>query len=478
MKPTIAIIGRPNVGKSTLFNRLTRTKAALVADQSGLTRDRHYGQGRVGEKPYIVIDTGGFEPIEDKGLLFEMAKQTKQAISEADAVIFLVDVRAGLLSQDIQIAQVLRAQQNSRIYLVVNKAEGMNAEIAKSEFYQLGLLGEPFVISANHGDGVRSLMDEILSSFPSEEEEPYSQHPYFVLVGRPNVGKSSLVNRIIGSERVITFDEAGTTRDSLFIDFKVAEKQYTIIDTAGVRKKGKVKDLIEKYSVIKTLRAIEQSNVVVLVIDASQPVSDQEVTLASFAQTSGKACVVIVNKWDLLVTKLAREQFREELCRKLYFWEYAEFLYVSALKGFKPDIILKAVERAYQSAFKKLSTPKLNRVLQACLEKQSPPEVGGFRPKLRYAHQGGSNPPLVVLHGNSLDKISASYTRYLAKNFIQAFQLKGTPIQIKCISSDNPFNREAAAKPLRRAVLSNRIANREKNKLSRKKKNRVSSKKG
>ncbi|MCV2503949.1 MAG: ribosome biogenesis GTPase Der, partial [Neisseriaceae bacterium] len=397
MKPTIALVGRPNVGKSTLFNRLTRSKDALVADEPGLTRDRHYGHGRVGDKPYIVVDTGGFEPIVDTGILHEMAKQTIQAIDESDVVLFLVDARTGLTAQDETIAQFLR-QKNRPVYLVINKAEGFDLAIVKSEFYELGI-GEPSVISASHGDGVKDLIDDVLEPFSDEPDDDFSHNPRFAVIGRPNVGKSTLVNAILGEDRVIAFDKAGTTRDSIFIDFEKNGQAYTVIDTAGVRKKGKVNETIEKFSVIKALKAIEESNVVVLVLDANQDIADQDATLAGFAAESGKACVIVVNKWDLL-DRYEREEVKKDLARKLYFLDYAPVHYISALKGGKVDLILRSVLTGYHSAFAKLSTPRIIRVLQASIEKQAPPQLSGFRPKMRYAHQGGSNPPVIVIHGN------------------------------------------------------------------------------
>lgn len=464
MKPTIVLVGRPNVGKSTLFNRLTRTKDALVADLPGLTRDRHYGHGKGASKPYLVVDTGGFEPVVDSGILFEMAKQTLQAVDEADAVIFLVDARAGLTPQDKMIANRLR-QSDSPVFIAVNKAEGMNRAVVTAEFYEMGLT-EPVVISGAHGEGVRDLIEEVLEHFPdAAEEEVANDHPVFAIIGRPNVGKSTLVNAILGEERVIAFDQAGTTRDSIHIDFERQGKPYTIIDTAGVRRRSKVDEAIEKFSVIKTMRAIEAANVVVLVLDAQQDIADQDATIAGFALEAGRALVVAVNKWDD-VTEERKVQIKKEIDRKLYFLDFAKFHYISALKERGIPDLFKSINQAYNAAMIKMATPKITRVLQSALERQQPARSGLIRPKMRYAHQGGSNPPIIVVHGNALQKISDSYTRYLVATFRKAFNLEGTPLRVQFKSSDNPFanvDNQANAGP-RRAQLSNRIAKKEEEK--------------
>lgn len=462
MKPTVALVGRPNVGKSTLFNRLTRTKDALVHDLPGLTRDRHYGHGKLGSKPYLVVDTGGFEPVVDSGILHEMAKQTLQAIDEADAVVFLVDARTGLTPQDKIIADRLR-QSPRPVFLAVNKGEGGNHAVLAAEFYELAL-GEPYVISGAHGDGVYHLMEEVLQHFPDAvEEEKDAKHPVFAVIGRPNVGKSTLVNAILGEERVIAFDMAGTTRDSIHIDFKRGSKPFTIIDTAGVRRRGKVEEAVEKFSVIKAMQAVEAANVAVLVLDAQQDIADQDATIAGFALEAGRALVVAVNKWDGIGEE-RREQLKRDIARKLYFLDFARFHYISALKEHGIDGLFASIQSAYDAAFIKMPTPKITRVLQSALERQQPARAGMVRPKMRYAHQGGMNPPVIVIHGNSLQHISDSYTRYLTQTFRKAFNLQGTPLRIRYNVGENPYEEGAEKtrnKPLRRAALSKRIAKRE-----------------
>ena len=464
MKPTLVLVGRPNVGKSTLFNRLTRSKDALVADFPGLTRDRHYGHGRVGDKPYLVVDTGGFEPVVDSGILYEMAKQTLQAVDEADAVIFLVDGRTGITAQDKLIANRLR-QSRVSVYVAVNKAEGMNRAVMAADFYELGL-GDPYVISSAHGDGVRDLIDEVLQEFPDDAQEKETPHPCFAIIGRPNVGKSTLVNAILGEERVIAFDEAGTTRDSVHIDFERNGEKFTIIDTAGVRRRGKVNEAIEKFSVIKTIQAIEDANVAVLVLDASQDIADQDANVAGFALEAGRALVLAVNKWDA-VSGERREVLKRDIARKLHFLDFAKLHYISALQSRGIGDLFTSVQAAYRAAMTKMPTPKITRVLQTAIERQAPPRSGSVRPKMRYAHQGGSNPPIIVIHGNALQHIPDAYTRYLTQTFRKAFALEGTPLRIQYQSGDNPFAEQG--KPTktapRRAALSNRIAKKEERKL-------------
>ncbi len=437
MKPTLVLVGRPNVGKSTLFNRLTRSRDAIVADQPGLTRDRHYGHGRLGRKPYLVVDTGGFEPLVKDGILHEMARQTEQAIAEADAVIFVVDGRTGMTPHDKEIANKLRRLERP-VFVAVNKAEGLNRGMAIAEFHELGL-GEPHAISAAHGDGVRALVDLALEEFPEPEaDEEKSEAIRVAICGRPNVGKSTLINTLLGEERVIAFDAPGTTRDAIEIDFEREGRQYVLVDTAGMRKRGKVFEQIEKFSVVKTLKAIEDANVVILMVDAQADVSDQDAHIADFVVQSGRALVVAVNKWDGL-DPYVREQTRTTLQRKLKFLDFAKFHFISARDNVGLPALFRSVDAAYAAAMAKLSTPRLTRVLADAVAKQAPARHGIFRPKPRYAHQGGSNPPIIVVHGNALDHIADSYRRYLEHTFREAFRLQGTPLRIQFVTSKNPY---------------------------------------
>ncbi len=445
MKPVIALVGRPNVGKSTLFNRLTRSRDALVADLPGLTRDRHYGEGRVGERPFLVIDTGGFEPVAKQGIMHEMAKQTRQAVAEADAVIFLVDGRQGLTPHDKTITDYLR-KSGRPVLLVVNKAEGMKYTTVSADFYELGL-GDPYVISAAHGDGVADLVEETLdhalATRPAQEEvdEKPETGIKLAIVGRPNVGKSTLVNALLGEERVIAFDMPGTTRDSIEIPFERDGKHYTLIDTAGIRRRGKVFEAVEKFSVVKTLQSISEANVVLLLLDAQQDISEQDAHIAGFILESGRALVVGVNKWDGL-TSDRRDEIKMDLERKLSFLTFAKFHFISALKSTGIGPLMKSVDSAYAAAMIKLSTPKLTRALEEAVEHQQPRRKGSIRPKLRYAHQGGQNPPVVVIHGNALEAIDDNYKRYLEKHFRDTFSLVGTPLRIQMKSGKNPFARD------------------------------------
>jgi GTP-binding protein len=437
MLPTIALVGRPNVGKSTLFNRLTKSRDALVADQPGLTRDRHYGHGRLGNRPFLVIDTGGFEPQAKDGIVHEMARQAEAAIAEADVLLFLVDCRTGLAPQDMVIAELLR-RTGRPLHLVVNKAEGMNRDVVAAEFHELGC-GEPRVISSAHGEGVRELLEFALADFPAVEAEvDDSGGPRVAIAGRPNVGKSTLVNTLLGEERMIAFDMPGTTRDAIATPFEKNGKNYTLIDTAGLRRKGRVFETIEKFSVVKTLQAIEAANVVVLMVDASQDISDQDAHIAGFCIEAGRALVLAVNKWDA-IDQYRREQVKQDITRKLNFLGFARVHYISALKGQGVSGVMQSVDKAYAAAMVKLTTPKLTRVLLDAVQKQSPPRHGNVRPKLRYAHQGGSNPPVVVIHGNALEHVPPAYVRYLEHVFVETFKLQGTPLRIQFKITKNPY---------------------------------------
>jgi GTP-binding protein len=437
MKPTIALVGRPNVGKSTLFNRLTRSRDALVADFPGLTRDRHYGNGRIGHKPYLLVDTGGFEPLITSGVMYEMARQSEQATYEADAIIFMVDGRGGITPQDRLIANKLRAL-NKPVYVAINKVEGVDKVIAISDFYELGLTNM-YPISATHGDGVHKLIDDVLRGFKSvKEEEVDSSKITFAVIGRPNVGKSTLVNTMLGEERVIAFDEAGTTRDSIYIDFERAEQKFTIIDTAGIRRKGRVTDKLEKFSVLKAIQAISEAQVVVLVLDAHLDIAEQDATIVGYALEAGKSIVVAVNKWDHL-TEERRQEIKQDIKDKLHFLDFAKYCFISALYKKGISELFEAIVAAYTSAFAKLPTPKLTRVLKEAVHRQPPAHKGNFRPKLRYAHQGGSNPPIIIVHGNSLQAVQKSYTKYLERSFRKVFDLVGTPLRIEYKNNENPY---------------------------------------
>lgn len=443
MLPTIVLVGRPNVGKSTLFNRLTKTRDALVADLPGLTRDRHYGRGLGASQPYLVIDTGGFEPTADTGILKEMAKQTLLAIDEADVIIFLVDARAGLTPQEFTIAQTLRKAQRP-VLLAVNKTEGMRKAIVSADFHELGM-GEPLSISSAHGEGVRDLIELALETIADKEietaESVNPDNPRIAIVGRPNVGKSTLVNALLGEDRVIAFDQPGTTRDSIEISLEKNGKQYTIIDTAGVRKRGKVFEAVEKFSVIKTMQAIEDANVAILVVDAKEGITEQDAHVAAYIVDAGRALVVAINKWDGLQDD-EREWIKREIDRKLQFLDFAKFHYISALRKKGLNELLGSVDIAFKAAMAKLATPQLTRVLGEATTQHQPPISRGIRPKLRYAHQGGSNPPIVVVHGNHVDGVKASYTRYLEGIFRKAFQLVGTPLRVQYHQGENPFDKQ------------------------------------
>ena len=463
MTPIVSLVGRPNVGKSTLFNRMTRSRDAIVADMPGLTRDRHYGMLRMADRPVIVVDTGGFEPVVDTGIVHQMARQTRQAIAESDVVVFVVDLRTGLSPQDLHIAAELR-KTGKPIILAVNKAEGRHGHPSLAEFHELGL-GEPLSISAAHGDSVSDLLDAIVAALPPADEEaevepdraeqhaeqtgaaaevaaypaPPRQHSLrLAIAGRPNVGKSTLVNALVGEERVIAFDMPGTTRDAIEVPFERDGRKFILIDTAGLRRKGKVFEAVEKFSVIKTLQAIEQANVVVLLLDATEGVSDQDAHIASFAVEAGRALVIAANKWDAVDT-YGRERLMVAVRQRLPFVSFARFHSISARTGSGLTGLMKSVVAAHAAAYRKLPTPKLTRAILEAVAQQQPPRAGAIRPKLRYAHQGGTNPPIIVIHGSALDRVPATYTRYLEGQLREKFDLTGTPMRVEYRSAHNPY---------------------------------------
>jgi GTP-binding protein len=439
VKPVLALVGRPNVGKSTLFNRLTRSRDALVHDLPGVTRDRHYGEGASGGRSFIAIDTGGLEPGTSEGIFVEMGRQAEQAIAEADAVLFIVDGRAGLTPGDRLIAEKLRRRKSS-VRVVVNKTEGMPAESAVAEFHELAL-GEPAAISAAHGEGVRELLDAVLEKFPedrSAEEPTVGKHPRVAVVGRPNVGKSTLVNALVGEERVIVFDEPGTTRDAIEVPFERGGRRYTLVDTAGVRRRGRTGAPLEYFSIVKALQAIEAANVAILVLDATEGVTEQDAHVAGYILERGRAVVIAVNKWDG-AGREARARMKQELAWKLGFLGFADVHTISARQGKGLGPLMRSVDAAYAAAMARLPTPKLTRAMMAAVERQAPPKTGLIRPKLRYAHQGGINPPRIVIHGNALDRVPDSYRRYLEGYFRSAFKLAGTPLAIELRTGRNPY---------------------------------------
>ncbi len=461
MLPVVALVGRPNVGKSTLFNRLTRTRDALVADFPGLTRDRKYGQANYDGYQFIVIDTAGVHG-DEEGIDAEMAEQSLRAIDEADVVMFMVDAREGITAADMGIAQHLR-KINKKAYIVANKIDGIDANAAQADFYELGL-GEVYGIAAAHGRGVEQLLqrcfDPLLETYPDiavvepeldENGQPigsealehdqidYDKLPLkLAIVGRPNVGKSTLTNRILGEERVVVFDMPGTTRDSIYIPMERDGREYILIDTAGVRRRGRIDETVEKFSVIKTLQAIEDANVVISVIDAHETVSDQDLNLIGFALNAGRSIVIAVNKWDGLSND-HREEIKRELDRRLGFVDFARVHFISALHGSGVGNLFGSVLEAYASASARVGTSKLTRIMEAAVEDHQPPLVSGRRVKLKYAHAGGYNPPRVIVHGNQVDRLPNSYKRYLMNYFRKSLEIMGTPIKIEFRESENPF---------------------------------------
>jgi len=442
MNPVIALVGRPNVGKSTLFNRLTKSRDAIVADFAGLTRDRHYGNGKHGKQPYIVIDTGGFEPDAASGIYHEMAKQTQQAVAEADVVVFVVDARAGVSAQDHDIARYLR-RLGKPCVLVANKAEGMTQGVQLGEFFELGL-GEVVAVSAAHGQGIRTLLDSALEPLhldpDADEAAPVDTSVIKLSVaGRPNVGKSTLINTWLGEERLVAFDLPGTTRDAISVPFERNGQRFELVDTAGLRRKGQVFEAIEKFSVVKTLQAIESSSVVLLLIDATQGVTDQDAHIAGYILDSGRAVVIAVNKWDA-IDEYQRELVKRSLETRMGFLKFATVHFISARKRQGLGPLWDSIGQAHRSANCKMPTPVLTRLLLESVQFQTPKKTGMYRPKLRYAHQGGMNPPIIVIHGNSLEHVSESYKRYLEGRFRKEFNLVGTPLRIEMKSATNPYS--------------------------------------
>lgn len=443
MKPVLALVGRPNVGKSTLFNRLTRSRDAIVADHAGLTRDRHYGNAHHGKLEFIVVDTGGFEPDAADGVVREMGKQTRQAVAEADVVLFVVDAREGLSAQDHGIAVFLRRLGKACV-LVANKAEGMTDGSRVAEFFELGL-GEVHPVSASHGQGLRSLLDQALAPYlAAPDEEPAHQEDKnagaikLAVAGRPNVGKSTLINTWLGEERLVAFDQPGTTRDAITVPFERHGQRFELIDTAGLRRRGKVFEAIEKFSVVKTLQAITSANVVLLLIDATQGVTDQDAHIAGYILESGRAVVLAINKWDV-VDEYQRELVKRSVETRLPFLKFAALHLISARKRQGLGPLWTSIAQAHKAANCKMSTPILTRLLLEAVQFQSPKRSGMFRPKLRYAHQGGMNPPVIVVHGNSLEHVTDAYKRFLEGRFRKEFNLVGTPLRIEMKTSHNPY---------------------------------------
>jgi len=457
MLPVIALVGRPNVGKSTLFNQLTRSRDALVANYSGLTRDRKYGEGRIGARPFFVIDTGGISG-DESGIDSHMAGQSLAAIEEADAVLMLVDARAGLNPADVSLARHLR-QRNKAFHVVVNKIDGVNEDIASSDFYALGI-ESMYAIAASHGRGVKAMIDDLLLAFPDDEQPDEDEGPRstrVAVVGRPNVGKSTLVNRLLGEERVVVFDQPGTTRDSIYIDYERNETRYTLIDTAGVRRRKNVRETVEKFSIVKTLKAIDDAHVVVLVMDAQEGLVDQDMHLLGHCIEAGRGLVLTVNKWDGIKVE-QRNHIKTELKRRLQFADFADTHFISALHGTGVGHLYKSIDAAYQSATRKLSTNALTRILEGAVHDHQPPMINGRRIKMRYAHAGGQNPPLIVVHGNQTGKVSASYQRYLEKVFRRELKLEGTPLRIEFRTGDNPYAEKRDGMTQRQIVRKRQLA--------------------
>lgn len=459
MIPVIALVGRPNVGKSTLFNRLTQSRDALVADYPGLTRDRKYGEALIDNRRFILVDTGGISG-EEEGIDSMMAGQSLQAIDEADIVLFILDSRAGLHPADIRIAKHLRVN-NKKTYLVANKIDGMDPDIALAPFYELGL-GEIFPTTATHGRGVKSMMEEVLAEIPElDPEEAQEEKPSGIkiaVVGRPNVGKSTLVNRLLGEDRVVVYDEPGTTRDSIYIHYERFGKPYTLIDTAGVRRRKNIDLIVEKFSIVKTLQAISDANVVILVIDAKEGIVEQDLHLMGTAIEAGRALVIALNKWDGLEDS-HKQYVRNELERRLRFVDFANIHFISALHGTGVGNLYKSVDEAYRSATDRFSTNFLTRILQDATREHQPPMIQGRRIKLRYAHPGGHNPPVIVIHGNQTQDLPSHYVKYLEKTYRRVLDLHGTPIRLEFRTTDNPYSDRKKKMTQREFIYKRRMEN-------------------
>ncbi|MDA3920692.1 MAG: ribosome biogenesis GTPase Der [Salinisphaera sp.] len=447
--PVIALVGRPNVGKSTLFNRLTRSHDALVADQPGVTRDRHYGYGAHSARRFIVVDTGGIGQ-DDEDIDTRALAQTEAALDEADAVLFVVDYRQGLMAGDQAIATRLR-RNGQPVYVVVNKSEGQQGVSAVAEFHALGM-GEPWAISAEHGDRITLMLDHVFALLPEPRATVRAHHPDAVrlaLLGRPNAGKSTLVNRLVGEARMLTQDAPGTTRDAVASEFSFDDKPYVIVDTAGVRRRARVNDMVEKISVVKAMQAAEQAEVVILMLDAASGLSVQDIRLLSLAVERGRAAVIAVNKWDGL-TEEHRVKLHAKLVERIGVFDYLPLLFISALHGSGLRELMEAIQASRKASMADMSTPQLSRALESAVEAHAPPAIHGRRIKLRYAHQGGHNPPRIVIHGNQTQRLSAEYKRYLVRRFREQFNLFGTPIQLVFKNSDNPYAGKAAKAGVRR----------------------------
>ncbi|MFA7553000.1 MAG: ribosome biogenesis GTPase Der [Spongiibacteraceae bacterium] len=465
MVPVIALVGRPNVGKSTLFNRLTKTRDALVANLPGLTRDRKYGEARSGDRRFIVIDTGGITGTEE-GLDAAMAQQSMLAVEEADAVFFLCDARAGLTSGDEVLAHKLR-QSAKPVFYIANKIDGVDPNVAMADFYQLGIK-QLYPMTASHGKGVRALIDAMFECFAENQEDDAesekSRGTKIAIIGRPNVGKSTLVNRMLGEERVVVYDHPGTTRDSIYIDYEREGEAYTLIDTAGVRRRKNIRETVEKFSIVKALKAIDDANVVVLVMDAHEGLVDQDLHLLGHAIDAGRALVIALNKWDGLDGD-HKHWVKSELERRLQFVDFAQIHFISALHGTGVGHLYESIDKAYKSSMEKLQTNKLTQILEGAVFDHAPPMIHGRRIKLRYAHAGGSNPPIIVIHGNQTDKVPSSYRRYLEKVFRRELDLMGTPIRIEFKSGENPYADKKPALSKRTQERKDRLKSKDKGKV-------------